>query len=249
MIKVFIVDDEIKAVKSLKALLEKYCQGVIVAGYAQSVAEAEEKLLYTPVDAVFLDIEMPGENGFMLLDRIKNLDFEVVFTTAYDRHAIKAIKYAALDYLLKPVDLGELKTTVNKLKQRQTVKLDKRRIEMLLQNLSAYHNEFERIAVVSMQGLKLMNVPEITYLQADGSYTEIHTLYSENVIISSKNLKYYEELLPKHIFIKTHRKNLVNKNFIKEYKKESPDKVVLLDDTELEVSFRKREEVIKMLSV
>ncbi len=249
MIKAIIVDDEIKAIKSLKGLLHKYCVGIQVIDSAQNIEDAQEKIMSQKPDAVFLDIEMPGGNGFELLDRLKYADFEVIFTTAYNQHAIKAIKYAALDYLLKPIDLKELKATVNKLKHRQTVKLDKRRIELLLQNLSAYSGEFERIAVVSMQGIKLMNIPEITYLQADGSYTEIHTLYSESVIISSKNLKYYEELLPKHIFIKTHRKNLVNKNFVKEYKKESPDKVILLDDTELEVSFRKREEVIKMLSV
>ncbi|HCQ30037.1 MAG TPA: DNA-binding response regulator [Flavobacteriales bacterium] len=244
MIRAVIVDDEAKAVSALKNLLKKYCTGIHVVGAANNISEAENVIMETVPDVVFLDIEMPGGDGFKLLDKMKSITFEVIFTTAYDQHALKAIKYAALDYLLKPVDLGELKAAVNKLKMRETIKIDKQRIELLIHNLSNNTGDFQKIAIPSSTGIKFLHINEIIYLQSSGSYTEVYSLYQEQKIVSSKNLKHYQEILPPEHFIKTHRQFIVNKSFVSEFKN---DKLILINNVEVDVSLRKKDEVLRQL--
>jgi two-component system LytT family response regulator len=244
MIRAVIVDDEAKAVVALKNLIKKYCTGIHVVGSANNIADAESVIMETVPDVVFLDIEMPGGDGFKLLDNMKSISFEVIFTTAYDQHALKAIKYAALDYLLKPIDLGELKSAVNKLKMRETIKIDKQRIELLIHNLSNNTGNFQKIAIPSSSGIKFLHINEIVYLQSSGSYTEIFTLYQEQKTVSSRNLKHYEDILPSNHFIKTHRQYIVNKSYVQEFKN---DKLLLINNVEVDVSLRKKDEVLKKL--
>jgi two-component system LytT family response regulator len=247
MLKALIVDDEVLGAKALQILLNKYCPEVTVVGIAHSINEAEKKINELSPNVVFLDIAMPMGTGFDLLKRLNKIDFEVVFTTAYNNYAIKAIKHNALDYLLKPVRKDELITAVKKCKE----KIEKQsssdvKLEMILSTLNEVQ-KIHKLPVYTLEGIVYLETEDILYLEGDRNYTHIHLLDGKKVT-SSKNLKEFEQKLNFKHFFRIHKTHIINLHFVKEYKKSGGGFVLMSNGASLAVSSPKKAELFSLLS-
>ena len=247
MIRTIIVDDEEKARITLKNLINSNNLNIELVDLCDSVENAEQSILKHSPNLVFLDIEMPYENGFILLEKFKTPSFDVIFTTAYGHYAIKAIKYSAMDYLLKPIDTEELIAAVNKIELQKKNKIVQiPNIELLLSNLKLKGNS-AKIAVPTFEGLQMINSTEIIKCTANESYTEM-LLSSGKKIMVSKNLKEYEDLLSDFNFFRIHNSYLINLAHVSKYVKGDGGYVVMSDGESVEVSRRKKNELITRLS-
>jgi two-component system, LytTR family, response regulator len=210
MIKAVIVDDEKPSREVIREYLDNFCsKDVEVVGMADSMKTALDMIrLYRP-DLVFLDIDMPNGNGFDLLREIQPIHFKVVFITAYSEYAVKAFRFYATDYLLKPVDIYELKDAVSKVKNEMEKELDYSNIRALLDHQSHQSEEFNDLIVNNEKGFKVFKINEIIYCQADTYCTNIY-LTGNRKVICTKNLKYYQNLLEGHGFIRSHNSYLIN---------------------------------------
>lgn len=248
MIKAIIVDDEAKSRATLGALLQAHCPNVSVVAMADSVAEALADIEKHEPHVVFLDIEMPFNSGFTLLEKIKVPGFEVIFTTAYDHYAIKAIKFSALDYLLKPIDVDDLIKAVNKVelnnKNKKTRQPD---FELLLSNLKL-KSSAAKIAVPTFDGLQMLDAKDILKCVADESYTHI-TLVSGSKLTVSRILKEYEELLSDLNFFRVHNSCLINLAHVVKYVKGDGGQVIMVNGEAVEVSRRKKNELLRRLAL
>jgi len=245
MITAIIIDDEVKGRSALRQKLMDYCPQVEVLGEAESGMEGIKLIELVHPKIVFLDIEMPHMNGFEMLQQIKAKNFHVIFTTAYDQYAIKAIKFAAFDYLLKPVDIEELQTAVRNAEAQSTIQNTGERLETLMQNLSTKH-QLQKIAVPTMEGLLFFNLSEIIYLQAESNYTNIY-FKDHPKLIASRTLGDFEELLPTDIFYRPHNSYLINLNYIKRYIKGDGGQIEMQNGDYVDVSRRKKDEFIKLI--
>ena len=188
---------------------------------------------------------MPRMNGFEMLNELKEKNFHVIFTTAYDQYAIKAIKYAAFDYLLKPVDIEELKSAVAKIDTTE-IGQTKKQADLLQQNLQHPKKLLHKLAIPTLEGLFFYNINDIIRLEANSNYTYIW--FSNNTkILASKTLKEFEELLPEDIFFRTHHSHLINLNFIKRYIKGDGGQIELQNGSFVDVSRRKKDEFLKAI--
>ena len=248
MIKTIIVDDEEKSRITLNNLVTKHCPQLQIVDLCDSVASAEKSILINSPDLVFLDIEMPFENGFTLLEKIKNPTFRVIFTTAYGQYAIKAIKYSALDYLLKPVDVDDLKSAVVKCgENKKTIGDRSDEFEMLLSALKL-KGKSAKIAVPTFDGLQMIHANEIVKCIADESYTHI-TLTNGTKLVVSRILKEFEDLLGDLNFLRVHNSSLINLTHVKKYIKGDGGYVIMCDDETVEVSRRKKNELLSRLTL
>ncbi len=186
---------------------------------------------------VFLDIEMPGENGFNLFDYIDNVNFEVVFLTAYKNYAIDAIHFSAFDYLLKPLDYLELKEVIVKYKKHKS----------LNNNLNIGAEISSKIALPTLSGYEMEKISRIVYCEADENYTKIHTVGGETILVS-RTLKVVEEMLPADHFFRIHKSFLVNMNYVKSYNRNEGHKILLENGVELEIATRHNEEFVRALT-
>lgn len=247
MIRSIIVDDEFKSRESLKILLEDYCEGISVEAACQNVAEATTAIIELKPDVVFLDIQLQRETGFDLLSKFKDFDFEVIFTTAYSEYAIKAFKFSAIDYLLKPIDIGELKKAIEKVaKSRDTAVTD--RLQQLLQNLRNETPENYKLALPTSDGLVFVKVNEILYCEASSNYTEIVMADNKKYIVS-RTLKEYDDMLGEQNFYRIHHSYLINLNGIKKYVRGDGGYVVMNNDKSLDVSKRKKEGFLARIKI
>lgn len=241
MFNVIIVDDEEFARSSLYFLLQENCENVHICGIAKSVDEARELLSQHEVDLIFLDIAMPGKNGFELIPDAKLNHAQVVFTTAYDQYALKAIKANALDYLLKPIDIDELKETVEKASRYIRLSdLESERNERL-KNLAinlADRTEIRKLSLPNGQGYTLIDLNEIIRIEADSNYSIFHLDKREKITVS-KVLKDYEEILPENQFIRIHKSSIVNLDYLKEYNSRNGLEVLLTNGEKIAVSRRR----------
>ncbi len=245
MMTCVIVDDELKSRESLKILVEDFCEGVEVKELCQNVAEAIKAIELHKPTVVFLDIQLQRETGFDLLTRLKNFDFEVIFTTAYAEYAVKAFKFSAVDYLLKPVDIEELKQAVEKVEKRKENTISDR-LQQLLGNLRTTSSENYKIALPTLDGLVFVKVSEILYCEASSNYTEI-VLESGKKYVVSRTLKEYEDMLSDQNFFRIHHSYLINLNGIKKYIKGDGGQVVMNNDKSLDVSKRKKEAFLERI--
>ena len=246
MLKAIIVDDEPKARENLQILLQDFVKGVEVVALCQDIAEAMEAVNTKSPDIVFLDIQLQRETGFDLLTRLKEINFEVIFTTAYTEYAIKAFKFSAIDYLLKPIDIEDLKKAVGKVEKRVNNNMNSR-LKELVQNLKFESTENYKLALPTLEGLVFIKVNDIIYCEASSNYTQIYT--SEGKYLVSKTLKEYDELLSDHNFFRIHNSYLININSIKKYVKGDGGYVVLNDNTSLDVSKRKKEAFLTKVGI
>src|SRR5436190_20391226 len=207
MIKAIIVDDEPYCCESLVTLLERYCPAVKVADICHSGEAALFSIREQPPQILFLDIEMPRMNGFEMLEKIPEIKFEIIFTTSYDQYAIKAIRFSALDYLLKPVDREELQRAVQKVVERLHHPLPQQ-LEILLQKLHHPASAIQKIALPTMEGLHMVPVNTIISCASDSNYTVL-LLKNKQKLIVSRTLKEIEEMLEEYSFLRVHHSYIV----------------------------------------
>lgn len=245
MIKAIIVDDEPYCCEVLSTLLEKYCPEVTVEAVCQSAAEAITAITNHPVQLVFLDIEMPHMNGFQLLEQLPHIDFDLIFTTSYDQYAIKAIKFSALDYLLKPIDRSELQVAVRKAVTRLQHPLPQQ-LQILLQKLHQPSHQVSQVALPTMEGLQLVPLDTIISCASSSNYTII-SLKDKQKITVSRTLKEIEEMLEDTMFMRVHHSYLVNLNEIRKYIKGEGGNLIMSDGSSVDVSRSKKEGLLKKL--
>jgi two-component system, LytTR family, response regulator len=246
MLKALIVDDEPKARENLQILLQDFVEGVQVVGLCENIAEATEAVKLHSPDVVFLDIQLQRETGFDLLTKLKEINFEVIFTTAYTEYAIKAFKFSAIDYLLKPIDIEDLRKAVARVSKRVNNNMTGR-LTQLVQNLKQGSNENYKIALPTLDGLVFVKITDILYCEASSNYTQIFT--NEEKYLVSKTLKEYDDLLSDHNFFRIHNSYLININSIKKYVKGEGGYVILNNDTSLDVSKRKKEAFLNKIGI
>ncbi|HMC99860.1 MAG TPA: LytTR family DNA-binding domain-containing protein [Ferruginibacter sp.] len=218
-VKALLVDDEKNNLENLKFLLENDCTGIDVVGMVDTGAAARTWLQQNKADVVFLDISMPGETGFEMLERIPNQDFRVIFVTAHNEFAMQAIKASAVDYLLKPVNITELQHAVEKLKssinKQEFLKQNQQLIQQLVQNFKPGQTPV-KIALPQLGSISFLDVNEIVSLQADSNYTIIHKQDMQKNVIT-KTLKDFEDILDGNQFVRVHKSHIVNLKYVKEY--------------------------------
>jgi two-component system LytT family response regulator len=239
MIRSIIVDDEQKSRESLRILLEDFCDNVEILGLCQNVAEGIESIKKHQPDVVFLDIQMQRETGFDLLSKISPVNFEVIFTTAHSEYAIKAFKFSAIDYLLKPIDIDDLQKALAKVEQKQNQNISGR-LEHLIQNLKSTAPENYKLALPTTDGLIFIKLNDILYCEASSNYTVVYAANKSKYIVS-RTLKQYEDLLMEHNFFRIHNSYLINLNAVKKYVRGEGGYVVLENDISLDVSKRKKD--------
>lgn len=245
MLRSIVVDDELKSRESLKKMLTTFCEGVEVLATCQNVKEGIEAIRNVKPDVIFLDIQMQGETGFDLLSQLKSIDFEVIFTTAYSEFAIQAIKFSAIDYLLKPIDVTELQNAVARVKSKQNGNMMER-MQQLLQNMKSPAPENYKLALPTAEGLTFIKVNDIMYLKASGNYTEIFMTDGSKHLVS-RNLKEYDDMLGEQNFFRIHHSSLVNVNCIKSYVRGEGGYVIMNDSSSLDVSRRKKEAFLEKI--
>lgn len=242
MIRTILVDDEPGNSDILTALLTQYCPSILLCGQAGNIDEAVRLISEVSPQLIFLDVQMPGGSGFDLLDRISNKQTEVIFVTAYDSFLLKAIRYSAIDYIMKPINLEELTAAVKRADERLSNKMINRQLELLLSNLRQ-PAQVQRIAIPYKNEYLFVSVADIVRLEAKGSYTEIFLVGNKHYLVS-KNIKEYEELLPESLFSRVHNAHLVNLNFIKTYHKGRGGHIEMQSGMSIEVSARRKEEFL-----
>ena len=245
MIKAIIIDDEPKSIKLLKNLLNRACPQVIVVGEASIPEEAFGLVNRENPELLFLDIDMPGTNGIELAGSFPDHSLVIIFVTAYDQFAMKAIRTNAVDYLLKPVNEKELAVAVMKAEKRIT---EIRILKGVKANSHSALNSISKIALPTNDGLTLVDINEIVRCQSDGSYTVFYTTGKQTFMVSY-NIGEYEKQLKAFRFLRIHNSHLVNLNHIKRYKKGRGGTVIMSDGEEIDVSARKKEELMKELNL
>lgn len=246
MFTAIIIDDETSSRNSLRQKLTNHCTEIEIIGECENGEAGIKMLTNKKPDIVFLDVEMPRMNGFTMLQQLPQKNFEVIFITAYDHYAIKAIKFSALDYLVKPVAIEDLKTAIEKAAQKRKQSQGNERLELLLENLMTYNKELHRIAIPSMEGLQFVETGHIIYLEANSNYTCFYLINNTKITVA-KTLKDFEELLPTSIFMRIHHSYIINKNLVKKYIKGEGGQVVMCNDTVLDVARRKKEEFMRVM--
>jgi len=240
--KALIVDDEPKARKNLLNLLTEYCPNVDVINAVGTVDDAVDVINQNDIDLLFLDIEMDGETGFDLLERFEEIDFTIIFITAHDEYALRAFKFSAIDYLLKPVDIDDLKGAVDKVESRKHITSNKAQLDYLMDQLKT-NQPPPKLIVHTSESLVFVDFVDIMRCESDEGYTTVH-LVNAKPILSSKNIKYFEDLLETRSFFRIHRSHLINLRMVKEYIKNDGGYVVMKDNAILPVSRRKRQEFL-----
>jgi two-component system, LytTR family, response regulator len=241
MIKAVTIDDEMHCRKTLSILLKEYCPDVQVVEQCDDGETGIEAIKRLKPDLVFLDIEMPHMNGFEMLNKFSEIDFAVIFTTGYDQYAIKAFRFSALDYLLKPIDHEELKKAVQKVNQHLQHPLPQQ-LEILLQKIHSQTTPINKVALPTLEGLQMIPVDSIISCSSDMNYTVI-LLKNKQKIIVSKILKEIEEMLGEYAFLRVHHSYIANLNEINKYVKGEGGYLVMSDGSSVDVS-RSRKDIL-----
>ncbi len=236
---VIIVDDESGARAIIKRFLAEHFPEIIVAGEASGISEALHLLKEHNIDLLFLDIEMKDGTGFELLDRIPELSFNVIFTTAHDEFAVKAFRYNAIDYLLKPIDPDEFTQAIEKAMIHDSSDILQRRFAQLLKTTK--EKSFERITLATSTGHVFTKTQDITRLETYGNYSFVYLANGDRLLVS-RNLKEFEEMLPEPDFFRIHQSHIVNTLFVKKVIKDDGDHVVMTDGVKIPISRRRKEE-------
>lgn len=244
MIKALIVDDEEDARQMLNLALQRYCPNVEVLGLCKSGQEGLENIEALKPNLVFLDVQMPLMSGFDMLEKVTRSDFHVIFVTAHNKYAIKAIKFSALDYLLKPIDVEELVSAVERMLQKTNHMT--RSYHSLLTNMHLGPKALKRLAIPMENGLVMQEVDDIVYCEADGSYTTLFLANGDTLLVS-KNIKEFENMLSENAFCRIHHSLLVNTVHVQKYIRGEGGYVMVTGDKHLNVSRRKKDRLLQLL--
>lgn len=241
MINAIIIDDEQNNIDNLQLLLSKHCPQVNIIGHALNATEGEKLVKQKSPDLIFLDIQMPGKNGFDLLKSLDNYDFEIVFVTAYDQYGIQAVKFSAIDYLLKPVNVKELKTAVAKAIEKRNQKNQNLQLENLIRFLKhEQQKSTHRIALQGSKETRFVETEQIVRCESSNNYTTFFLTNGEK-ILTSKPIFEYEEMLQAYGFFRSHQSHLVNKKHIRSWVKEDGGYLLMNDNSQVPVSRNKRD--------
>jgi two-component system LytT family response regulator len=244
MIKAILVDDEVHCIDTLSIILHDYCPEVQVMAQCMSAKKGLEAIEEHEPDLVFLDIEMPIMNGFEMLEQFANIPFSVIFTTSYDQYAIKAIRFSALDYLLKPIDPKELIAAVHKVDTARLVPSPEQ-LQILMSHIRNKDNGFTKIAIPTSEGYELLPASDISYCEADDNYTHIH-LKNKKKVVACRTLKDIEEQLEAFPqFIRVHHSYMVNLNEVDKYIRGEGGYLVMSDGSTVNVSRSRKEALLK----
>ena len=247
MIRSIIIEDEKRSRDTLRELLKRFCKNVEIIAEVDGYKSGIEAIKEHKPDVIFLDIQMPDGSGFKLLEDIDKIDFEIIFTTAYDQFAIKAIKYSALDYLLKPIVPEELINAIKKIEKKKQINTINKNIEVLLDNIKTPEEEPKKIVLSTSGKIHVIKTDEIIRCESDNYYTKFFFTNGKQLLIS-KTLKENDELLSAHNFIRPHKSHLINTKFIKNFNRNEGGFIVMTDDSKIPVSRRKRERITNIIS-
>jgi len=228
--------------KSLQTLLSKYCPQIEIVGIADGVCSGLEMIQCEQPDVVFLDIQMKDGTGFDLLEKLPEIKFKLIFTTSYDQYAVKAFRYSAMDYLLKPINPEELILSIAQLSERVRVSEIEQQVKLILQN----KNEFERVAFPTSEGIRFVKIKEIIRCESDGNYTVVFLVDGDNILIP-KTLKVYADILPESIFYRVHKSHLINIEYIKQYVSADGGYIIMADNSRVDIAHRKKDEFMRIL--
>lgn len=240
MLSAIVIDDEPTPLKALTQLVERFCPEVIILRTCTDPHKAVEAILELQPELLLLDIEMPQLSGFDILEKIKGLAFpEVIFTTAHNQYAIRAFRYASVDYLLKPIDAAELEVAVARCMTKRHDRISAAQLDLLLEN-HRNHHKTPTLALPTRDGLFFTNITNIIYCEAEGAYTRFY-IREKGMIIVSHHLGFYEPVLAEHHFFRIHDRYIVNLNEVERYFKGEGGQVRLSNGTVLDVSRRRKE--------
>jgi two-component system LytT family response regulator len=241
-IKTILVDDEPRGLTSLQKLLQLHCPDLEVMALSENADDAREKIIQLDPHLVFLDIAMPGKNGFDLLQELPSIDFEIIFITAHNNYMMQAFHFSAMDYLLKPLDDNLLKNAVVRAVKRITEKNGHQPVETFLHNGQQWDRHHKiKLCIPSLKGFQVVQLDDIIYCEGSGNYTLFTIANKQPVICASKPIHEYEALLADSGFIRIHKSYLINMGHIKEYQRGEGGRVVLSNDFSAEVSRRKKD--------
>lgn len=242
-----IIDDDLHGREALNRTLMEYCPEVEILELCETPEKGIEKIKELRPDLVFLDIQMPNLSGFDVLQQLAPFDFEVVFVTSYDQYAIKAIKFSALDYLLKPIDADDLVLAVQKAKEQMNRVGGSFRYQSMLNNINHKSGKIEKLAVPTTDGINFYQTEDIIYCDADGQYTTLYLVGQQKEVVS-KNLKDFENLLSGSGFFRVHNSSLINMRHIRKYVRGEGGYVILAENHHVTVSRRKKDAFLNMLN-
>ena len=245
MIKTIIIEDEQQSREVLELMLKKFTGIIDLLDSCSTPEKGIESIEKNSPDLVFLDIQMPRMNGFEMLKKLDRVDFNIIFTTAYNKYAINAIKVSALDYLLKPIDREELEIAIKKCQQNIEQKNIGYKMDVLWKNLSQHHALDQTLTLTSLDGIRFIKMKDIVRLEANGRYTKFYLLNKE-VIIASRTLGDFEETLAANEFFRIHETHIVNLLYIDRFHKGN-NYVLLTDKTELPLARRRKEDFLKLI--
>ena len=248
MLRVVIIEDEALGRETLRNLLNEYCEDIDVVSLAGTVQEGIRAIQVSRPDLVFLDIELHTGTGFEILENVNRYDFEVVFTTAFENYAIQAIKFSAIDYLLKPIDISELREAVEKVRSRREETSQNQKLLTLIQNLGRANNDQKIITLSTLDGFEYVAIADIVKLEANGAYTTFF-LKPDKKLIVSKNLKEYETLLTDYKFYRVHHSCLINLNEVERYVKSEGGYIVMKDGSRASISQRRKEKFLELMNL
>jgi len=243
-LKAIIIEDEEDVQLILNNMITRYCKEVEVVATVDRVSKAIQVINHHQPDIVFLDIELPQENGFALFDYFTKPNFEVIFTTAYTQYAIKAIQLSAIGYLLKPIDLEDLRKAIKAVRKRKALNITQKKIEILRDNLNS---RSEKLVLSTQSGYSFVELKNILYCQSQGNYTAFF-LFGNKKILVSKTLKLYADILEGFNFFRVSRSHLININHIKEYGRSKNPSIKMADDTIIPISLSRRDDFLKILN-
>jgi two-component system LytT family response regulator len=247
MLRAVIVEDEKKSQDTLITMLNRYCHQVDIVGVTDGVESGLKLIPGLQPDLLFLDIQMPDGSGFKLLELLGDRSFQVIFVTAFDQYAIKAIRYSALDYLLKPIIPEELVRAVEKAEQKKRSDQMNEHIRVLLENVRSSAEKPVKIVLSTTEQIYVVDIDTIIRCESDNYYTRFYFTTGKSLLVS-KTLKEFEELLKDHDFIRPHKSHLVNLNFIRGYQRQESGQILMTDGSTIPVSRRKREQVLRIIS-
>jgi two-component system, LytTR family, response regulator len=237
MLKAVLIDDDESNLSAMSEKLGKHCPQVTIIALCENGEDGIKAIETLKPDLVFLDIEMPVMNGFVMLQKLTYKDFDLIFVTAYDHYAIQAIRFSAIDYLVKPVDIEELKAAVGKAVAEKNKRTPALQLDLLLELLQL--KQPRRIPIPTNDGLRFISMDDIIYLEASNNYTYIFLNTNQKLLVS-RTLKEFEELLPPETFVRIHHSHIINKFFIEKYIRGDGGQVVMKNGTTLDVSKRKK---------
>jgi two-component system, LytTR family, response regulator len=247
MLRTLVVDDEPHAVQSIRILLEENCPNVSIVGLYTNSTEALKFIQNNGFDLLLLDIDMPFLNGFELLNKIENVNFKVIFVSAYDQYAIKAFRFSAFDYLLKPVDESDLKNAIDKLEKLNNTLPQASHYQYLFDLFNKNNQPAKKITLPTLEGFEFVEIADIIRCESDSNYTKVFIQNTPTKLIS-RTLKEVEETLSNLNFMRVHNSHIINKNHVKKYVKSDGGYILMSDNAQIPISRTRKDEVIFQLT-